>query len=97
VGIKSLRQQGVVRYLVLVTNEGIAPVTGVPVRLSVDGDVVDTVTVAALQPAERRMLSIQGPACTRSVKAEADPDKVIVESSESDNAREVTCSSLRPG
>jgi hypothetical protein len=96
-GIKSLRQQGVVRYLVLVTNEGIAPATGVPVRLTVDGGVVDTVTVGALQPAERRVLSIQGPACTRSVKAEADSDNVIVESSESDNAREVSCGSLRPG
>ena len=35
-----------------------------------------------------------GPACTRSVEAEADPDGVIVESSESDNAREVDCSDL---
>jgi hypothetical protein len=97
VGVKRLRQQGVVRYLVLVTNEGIAQATGVPVRLSVDGDVVDTVTVASLQPADRRVLSIQGPVCTRSVKAEADPDGVIVESSESDNAREVACSDLGSG
>ena len=37
------------RYRVLVTNEGIAPATGVPVRLTVDGDVVDTVTVGLLR------------------------------------------------
>jgi hypothetical protein len=91
---KSLRQQGVVRYRVLVTNEGIATATGIPVRLTVDGDVVDTVTVAELDPAERVVIGIQGPQCTESVKAEADPDGVIVESSEGDNAHEVACSAL---
>jgi hypothetical protein len=94
VASKSLRQQGVVRYRVLVTNEGIATATGIPVRLTVDGDVVDTVTVAELAPAERLVIGIQGPQCTKSVKAEADPDGVIVESSEGDNAHEVACSGL---
>jgi hypothetical protein len=97
VGMKATRQQGVVRYRVLVTNEGIATATGVPVRLTVDAKVVDTVTVAALAPAERRVLTIQGPACTTSVKAEADPDGVIVESSEADNAHEVPCANLPAG
>jgi hypothetical protein len=91
---KSLRQQGVVRYRVLVTNEGIAKATGIPVRLTVDGAVVDTVTVAELDPAERLVIGIQGPQCSESVKAEADPDGVIVESSEADNAHEVACSAL---
>jgi CARDB len=95
VGMKASDQEGVVRYRVLVTNEGIAPATGVPVRLVVDGGLVDTVTVPALLPAERRVLTIPGPACTRSVKAEADPDGVIVESSEADNSREVACADLR--
>jgi hypothetical protein len=94
IAAKSLRQQGVVRYRVLVTNEGIAAATGVPVRLSVDGDVVDTVTVPDLMPAERLVVAIQGPECTRSVKSEADPDGVIVESSEGDNAHEVACANL---
>jgi hypothetical protein len=97
VGTKALRQDGVTRYLVLVTNEGIAPATGVPVRLSVDGGVVDTVTVPLLAPAERRVLAIQGPACTSTIKAEADPDGVIVESSESDNAHQVACADLTSG
>lgn len=91
---KSLRQSGVVRYRVLVTNEGIARATGIPVRLTVDGSVVDTVTVPELKPAQRLVIAIQGPACTKSVKAEADPDGVIVESSEADNAHEVACSAL---
>jgi CARDB len=94
IGAKSLSQEGVVRYRVLVTNEGIATATGVPVRLTVDGGIVDTVTVPALMPAERRVIAIQGPACTRSVKAEADPDGVIVESSEADNAHEIACANL---
>jgi hypothetical protein len=86
---------GVLRYRVLVTNEGIAQATGVPVRLTVDRAVIDTVVLSALLPAERRVIGIQGPACTGSVKAEADPDGVIVESSESDNARELRCTDLR--
>ena len=85
---------GVVRYRVLVTNEGSAPASGVPVRLSVDGDVVDTVIVASLAPAERRVVTFFGPACTRSVEAAADPDGVIVESSEADNAHTVGCADL---
>jgi hypothetical protein len=91
---KALRQSGVVRYRVLVTNEGIAMATGIPVRLTVDGDVVDTVTVDKLAPAGRVVIGISGPKCTQSVKAEADPDGVIVESSEADNAHDVSCSAL---
>jgi hypothetical protein len=86
---------GVLRYRVLVTNEGIAPATGVPVRLTVDGAVVDTVVLAELLPAERRVIGIQGPACFDTVKAEADPDGVIVESSESDNSHQSRCADLR--
>lgn len=94
VGGRPGTKAGVVRYRVLVTNEGIAPATGVPVRLSVDGDAVDTEIVASLAPAERRLVTIHGPACTRSVEAVADPDGVIVESSEADNARAVDCADL---
>ena len=91
---KTLRQEGVVRYRVLVTNDGIATATGVPVRLTVDGDVVDTVTISSLAPAGRTVIGIPGPACAKSVKVEVDPDGVIVESSEGDNVREVACSAL---
>ncbi len=85
---------GVLRYSVRVSNTGRAPVAAVPVRLSVDGDVLDTVTVASLPPGERKLLSFRGPACSRSVRAEADPDGVIVESSEGDNASELACAEL---
>jgi hypothetical protein len=95
IGTRRTADSGVLRYRVLVTNEGIAPATGVPVRLTVDGSVVDTVVLTSLGPAERRVIGIQGPACLATVKAEADPDGVIVESSEADNARELPCPSLR--
>jgi CARDB len=94
VGGRPAAKPGVVRYRVLVTNEGIAAATSVPVRLSVDGHAVDTEIVASLAPAERRLVTIHGPACTRSVEAAADPDGVIVESSEADNARTVDCADL---
>src|SRR5204863_374925 len=78
------RKAGVRRYQVRVANTGFAPASAVALRLLVDGAVVDTATVASLQPGERRWLSILGPECTRSVEAIVDPDGVIVESSESD-------------
>ena len=84
------------RYRVLVDNEGIAPAPTSPVRLTVDGDVVDTSTLAALAPASGVVIGDPaGPECTRSVKAEADPDGVIVESSESDNAPASACADAR--
>jgi CARDB len=94
---KRTAREGVLRYRVLVTNEGIASATGVPVRLTVDGTVVGTVTLPRLAPAQRVVIGITGPACTLSVKAAADPDGVIVESSESDNAHEVACADLPVG
>jgi CARDB len=81
---------GVVRYRVLVVNAGKAAVTA-PVRLSVDGGVIDTASVAYLLPGEEREIGFRGPSCTSFVTAEADPDEVIVESSEDDNADELAC------
>jgi hypothetical protein len=86
---------GVVRYEALVTNTGRAAATDVPVRLTVDGNVVDTVTVASLAPGEQRSVAIRGPKCHRLVRLEADPDQAIAESSDADNAHELTCAALR--
>jgi CARDB len=82
---------GVMRYEVRVTNSGKAAASFVRVRLTVDGDVVDTLRVAVLRPGEGRTLVFRGPECTRAVRAEADPDKAIAESSEDDNAHELPC------
>jgi hypothetical protein len=86
---------GVVRYEALVRNTGKAAATNVPVRLTVDGNVVDTVTVASLAPGEQRTVAIRGPKCHRLVRLEADPDQAIAESSDADNAHELTCAALR--
>jgi hypothetical protein len=87
-------QAGVVRYRLRLTNSGVAPATGVPVRLAVDRTVVNTVTVASLAPGETRLLTIHGPTCESWVEAVADPDGVLVESSEADNTHRVACADL---
>ena len=85
---------GVVRYQALVSNTGRASASAIPVRLTVDGKVVDTVTIASLAPGEQRSVVIRGPECHDAVRLEADPEKSIAESSDLDNAHELSCSSL---
>lgn len=87
--------KGVVRYRAVVSNTGKAAARGVQVRLTVDGDVVDTVTLASLAPGEQRTVAIRGPECNRLVKLEADPEQAIAESSDLDNVHELTCAALR--
>jgi len=82
---------GVLRYTVRVSNTGRAAATAVPVRMTVDGDVLDTVQVASLLPGDRKVVGFRGPVCTRSLRAIVDPDGVIAESSESDNASDSGC------
>jgi hypothetical protein len=86
---------GVVRYQALVSNTGRASASSVPVRLTVDDKVVDTVTIASLAPGEQRSVVIRGPECHSTVRLEADPDKSIAESSDLDNAHELSCAALR--
>jgi hypothetical protein len=88
-GAASTTADGVVRYRVLVANTGRAAVSA-PVRLSVDGHVIDTASVT-LAPGEERRIDFRGPNCSRGVSAAADPDETIVESSESDNVDDVPC------
>ncbi len=85
---------GVLRYRVEVENNGVAAATGVALRLAVDGDVVDTVTVGMLPAGVSRVLGFRGPRCTTSVTAAVDPDGVLAESSEDDNVQEVACADL---
>ena len=82
---------GVMRYEASVTNNGKAPVAAVPVRLTVDGNVVDTVTLGTLGSGERRTLAIRGPRCRRLARLEVDPEKAIAESSDEDNVHELSC------
>jgi hypothetical protein len=88
--IRSTTVPGVKRYETLVSNSGQAGVAAVPVRLSVDGDVIDTVTLP-LAAHQTRTVVIRGPACNRVARVEADPEKTISETSEDDNAHELAC------
>jgi CARDB len=84
---------GVMRYEALVTNTGQAAVASVPLRLSVDGGVVDTISFA-LGAGEAKSVVIRGPRCQRVARVEADPEKTIAETSETDNAHELSCLDL---
>ena len=84
---------GVMRYEMLVANTGHASVAAVPVRLSVDDDVVDTVSFP-LGAGEAKSVVIRGPQCRQLVRAEADPEKTIAETSEADNVHELSCADL---
>jgi CARDB len=90
-GFGPTKVPGVVRYEMRIANEGAAPAEGVEAQLSVDGGVVDSVTVSSLEPGSSREIAVLGPACTKTVASMADPDGVIVESSEDDNAHSVDC------
>jgi hypothetical protein len=96
-GARETDVQGVLRYEVLVANTGVAAAAGVAVRMAVDGDVLDTVTVGYLDSGESRLLGFRGPLCTESVSAAVDPDGVLVESSEDDNVQQLSCAALTGG
>jgi hypothetical protein len=91
VGYGRTKVRGVVRYLMRIANTGVAPAVDVGARLSVDGGVVDAVTIPLLQPGATREVAVLGPACMSSVSSIVDPDGVIVESSEDDNEHIVNC------
>jgi hypothetical protein len=93
-GAKATSIPGVLRYEVRVTNDGRAAAAAVPVRLAVDGAVVDTVTVAVLRPGETRAVGFRAPDCTDEVEAVADPDGAITELVESDNSHQLDCAAL---
>ena len=94
VGMRSTRTPGVRRYLVNVANRGPVEVASAPVRLSVDGAVVDTVNVPALLPGEVRRIAFRAPPCSDSVVARADPMGVVGESSEADNTHRLACADV---
>jgi len=83
--------QRVFRYKAVVSNIGRARAKLVPVRLTVDGDLVDTRVLVSLAPGEQRTLVFQGPVCRRRAKFEADPERTIAETSDADNVDELSC------
>jgi len=94
-GVTPTKVNGVVRYEGLVMNTGRASASDVPVSLTVDGNAVDTAQIASLAPGEQRSIAIRGPECRGVVRLEADPERAIAETSDADNASELTCAALR--
>ena len=97
IGVAPTASPGVIRYRAAVTNTGRGGATNVPVRLTVDGDVVDTVGIDSIAPGEEQLVAIRGPRCRRLAKLEVDPHKAIAESSDDDNLVELNCATLTNG
>jgi len=78
-------------YSVTVGNSGRGDARNLPVVLKVDGSAVGSSRIDLLPGEESSVVQIQGPACVFTVRAVADPDRVVPETSDSDNALTVPC------
>jgi hypothetical protein len=83
-------------YSVPVRNTGKAAAESVKVDLIVDRASADAATIDTLGPGERTTVEISGPACRGRVRAVADPDDRIVETTEDDNSRRRRCPTVAP-
>ena len=90
-GIGGRVVNGTFRYAIDVLNRGRASSGPTTVRLTVDGDVVDTPAVPALAPGETRRVFVNGPNCTGTVSAMVDPANLVREGNEGDNALNTGC------
>ena len=81
-------------YSITVGNSGQGDARNVPVELKVDGSAVGSSMIDLLPSQESSVVQIQGPACAFTVRAVADPDRVIPETSDSDNALTAPCSQV---
>ena len=79
-------------YSITVANSGQGDARDVPVELKVDGSMVGSSTIDLLPGQESSVVQIQGPQCGLTVRAVVDPDRLIPETSDSDNALTVPCS-----
>ena len=82
---------GVWRYSGRVVNSGEVAADDVPVRLAVDGHVVDTQTVSHLEPGESADRAFDGPSCTWRFTFRVDPGWTIPETDERDNGATALC------
>jgi hypothetical protein len=78
-------------YAVTVANNGRGDARDVPVELKVDGSTVGSATVDLLPGQESGVVQIQGPQCSLTVGAVADPGRLIPETDESNNALTAAC------
>ena len=78
-------------YSVTLANGGAGEARGAVVALKVDGSVVGSSSVDLLPAGESTLVHITGPACAMTVRAVADPDGLVRETDESDNALTLPC------
>jgi CARDB len=78
-------------YSIAVANDGQGEARNVPVELKVDGTVAGRSSIDLLPAQESSVVQIQGPQCALSVRAVVDPDRVVPETDDSDNALTVPC------
>jgi CARDB protein len=78
-------------YSITVTNSGDGEARNVDVALKVDGTVVGGASADLIPAGESTVVQISGPQCAFSVRAIADPDRQIRETSDTDNALTVPC------
>jgi CARDB len=91
--VKSLTRVGKHRYNALVVNNGLTASEPFDVQLAVGTTLVEPVTIAALEPGARKLVTLHGPNCKpgESAVATADPLDLVDERSETDNAFTLTC------
>jgi hypothetical protein len=82
---------GQLLYSITLANSGWGDARNVPVELKVDGSTVGSSRVDLLPAQESAVVQIQGPQCAFTVRAVADPDRVIPETNDSDNALTEAC------
>ena len=85
---------GQARYGVRVVNAGRDVASGAAVQLFVDGNESDTVPVPDLAAGASELLPLAGPPCVGSVQAVVDPNALVRESVEDDNALTESCAAL---
>jgi hypothetical protein len=78
-------------YSITVANDGLGEARNVPVELKLDGTVAGRSSVDLLPAQESSVVQIQGPQCALSVRAVVDPDRVVPETNDSNNALTMPC------
>jgi hypothetical protein len=85
---------GIRRYRVRLANPGTAAAIDAGVRLAVDGSSPETKWVPRIAAGAAAFVHFRAAQCAGSVRADADPDAEIAESSETDNSHQLACTAL---
>lgn len=91
IGGRAADAPGKVRYGISVSNRGAVPAPASRVLLWVDGVVAGRAAVPPLASGEVTRVFVVGPKCGTGVGAQADTDRIVRESDETDNVRSAGC------